>query len=83
MAALALLRSGEIQGLRKALERRCEQGISVDGTARGTIQPCEIESCAQLKTARLLLMRDGDCCEDASSDAAAFAGSSFRQIELF
>ena len=45
---------------RKALERRCEQGMSVCGTAGGIVKSCQIESCAQLKTARLL---DGDCGE--------------------
>jgi hypothetical protein len=37
-----------------------EQGMSVHGTARGIIKSCQIESCARLKTPRLLLLRDGD-----------------------
>jgi hypothetical protein len=45
----------------KALEHRREQGMSICGTARGIIQSCQIESCAQLETARLLLLRNGDC----------------------
>jgi len=50
---------GKFRGRRKALKRRREQGMSVRGTARGNIKSCQIESCAQLKTARLLLLRDG------------------------
>ena len=37
--------------------------MSVRGTVGGVIESCQIESCAQLKTARLLLLRDGDCRE--------------------
>jgi hypothetical protein len=37
--------------------------MSVRGTARRMIKSCQIESCSQLKTARLLLLRDGDCSE--------------------
>src|SRR5215471_10403978 len=54
---------GKFRGRRKALERRREQRMSVRGTARGTIKSCQIESCAQLKTARPLLLRDCDCSE--------------------
>jgi hypothetical protein len=38
--------------------------MSIRATARGTIQSCQIESGAQLKTPRLLLLRDGDCGEE-------------------
>src|SRR5215475_9144825 len=48
----------------KALESGREQRMSVRGTARGIIKSCQIESCAQLKTARLLLLRDGDCSKE-------------------
>src|SRR6516165_2792406 len=48
----------------KALERKREQGMSVRGTARAIIKSCQMESCAQLKTARLLLLRDRDCSEE-------------------
>jgi len=34
--------------------------MSVRGTARGITKACQIESCARLKTARPLLLRDGD-----------------------
>ena len=54
---------GKFRGRRKTLEGRHEQGMSVRGTARGIVKSCQIESCAQLKTARLLLLRDGDCSE--------------------
>ena len=37
--------------------------MSVGRTARGIIKACQIESCAQLKTARLLPLRYGDCGE--------------------
>src|SRR5215469_16059655 len=50
---------GKFRGRRKAPERRREQGMSVYGAARGIIQSCQIWSCAQLKTVRLLLLRDG------------------------
>src|SRR5215471_20883886 len=52
---------GKFRGRRKALKRRREHGTSVRGTAGGIIQSCQIKSRAQLKTARLLLLRDGDC----------------------
>jgi len=35
--------------------------MGIRGTARGIIKSCQMESCPQLETARLLLLRDGDC----------------------
>src|SRR5215470_14368133 len=55
---------GKFRSRGEALERGREHGMSVRGTARGTIKACQIESCVQLKTARLLLLRDGDCSEE-------------------
>ncbi len=34
--------------------------MSIGGTARGIMKACQTESCMQFKTARLLLLRDGD-----------------------
>ena len=51
------------RGSAKSPWRRREQGMSVRETTRGIIKSCQIKSCAQLKTARLLLLRDGDCSE--------------------
>jgi hypothetical protein len=62
---LRLFDLGKFRGRRKALERRRHQGMSVSGTACGFIQSCQIENCAKLKTARLLLLRDGDCGEES------------------
>src|SRR6516162_4725655 len=55
---------GKFRGRRKALERGREQGVGVLRTARGVIKSSQIESCAQLETARLLLLRDGDCSKE-------------------
>jgi hypothetical protein len=55
---------GKFRGRRKALERGREYGMSVLGTAGGTIKSCQIESGAQLKTLRLPLLRNGDCCKE-------------------
>jgi hypothetical protein len=41
---------------------------------------CQMESCAQLKTARLLPLRDGDCGEERIPGAAVFAGSRLSRI---
>ena len=38
--------------------------MGVRGTTRGIIKACQIESCAQLKTACLLLLCDGDSSEE-------------------
>ncbi len=34
--------------------------MSIGGTARGIIEPCQIESCTQLKITRLPMLRDGE-----------------------
>jgi hypothetical protein len=38
--------------------------MSVHGTTDGIIKSCQMESVAQLKTPRLLLLRNGDCCKE-------------------
>src|SRR5215471_14144614 len=55
---------GKFRGRRKALEPGREQGMRVRGSVRRVIELRQRERCAQLKTARLLLPRDGDCSEE-------------------
>src|SRR5215469_15299908 len=55
---------GKFWARRKAVQRRREQGMSIGGSVRRVIELRQRERRAQLETARLLLLRDGDCREE-------------------
>jgi hypothetical protein len=78
--AFAPLRSREIRVSAKSHEAQTRAKHGIRRTARSIVKSRQPESCAQLQTTRLLLLRDGDCGEECLLGRRCIRRSRFKRI---